>query len=257
VASTIDMSGARRNPASSGRHTATSATRATPLPTGYRPSHTGVQLSPRQSLWPEDGDGPGLGPTAHPVSPAGRPVTSACMVAGRLGHTLVAKDRVSVFRLIASRRATPTFDRQRRWGTWVIRCLRRWRRAASSGRAFLPPWRSTAYRVPCHGLGSSRGPLAPRPSSAVPERYRSCLTQIVNVCHQAAAGPAAARTAPSLLQAPRVVAASGPVIGNRRSHVYHRPDCPNYADVASRNRVPFGSATEAESAGYRLARNCP
>jgi deoxyribonuclease-1 len=74
---------------------------------------------------------------------------------------------------------------------------------------------------------------------------------------QAAAGPAAARTAPSLLQAPRVVAASGPVIGNRRSHVYHRPDCPNYADVASRNRVPFGSATEAESAGYRLARNCP
>ncbi len=74
---------------------------------------------------------------------------------------------------------------------------------------------------------------------------------------QAAAGPAAALTAPSLLQAPRVVAASEPVIGYRRSHVYHRPDYRNYADVASRNRVPFGSATEAESAGYRLARNCP
>ena len=74
---------------------------------------------------------------------------------------------------------------------------------------------------------------------------------------QAAAGPAAALTAPTSMQTPRVLAASGPVIGNRRSHVYHRLDCPNYADVASRNRVQFGSATEAERAGYRLARNCP
>jgi micrococcal nuclease len=49
----------------------------------------------------------------------------------------------------------------------------------------------------------------------------------------------------------------GSVIGNRRSRIYHRPDCPNYADVAPQHRVPFQNAAEAEGAGYRLARNCP
>jgi micrococcal nuclease len=51
--------------------------------------------------------------------------------------------------------------------------------------------------------------------------------------------------------------AEGVVIGNRRSRIYHRPDCPNYADVAPQNRVPFKNAAEAEGAGYRRARNCP
>src|SRR5215831_154201 len=46
-----------------------------------------------------------------------------------------------------------------------------------------------------------------------------------------------------------------PVVGNRRSHIYHRPDCPNYSQVAPRNRVGFNSA--AEAAGYRVAGNCP
>jgi endonuclease YncB( thermonuclease family) len=50
---------------------------------------------------------------------------------------------------------------------------------------------------------------------------------------------------------------AGPIIGNRRSGIYHRPDCPNYADVSPGNRVPFATAAEAEAAGYRLARNCP
>ena len=40
-----------------------------------------------------------------------------------------------------------------------------------------------------------------------------------------------------------------PVIGNRKSHIYHRPDCPNYSQVAPRNRVAFNSAKEAEEAG--------
>ena len=48
-----------------------------------------------------------------------------------------------------------------------------------------------------------------------------------------------------------------PVIGNRKSHIYHRPDCPNYSQVASRNRVEFKSAAAAEEAGYRMAGNCP
>jgi len=48
-----------------------------------------------------------------------------------------------------------------------------------------------------------------------------------------------------------------PIIGNRRSRVYHRPDCPNYSQIAPQNRVPFTSAAEAEEAGYRVAGNCP
>lgn len=48
-----------------------------------------------------------------------------------------------------------------------------------------------------------------------------------------------------------------PIIGNRRSHIYHRPDCPNYSQVALSNRVEFNSAAEAEAAGYRVAQNCP
>jgi hypothetical protein len=69
--------------------------------------------------------------------------------------------------------------------------------------------------------------------------------------------PAPVLTAPSSAQPARVATDSGPVIGNRRSRVYHRPDCPDYTHVASQNRVPFGSAAEAESAGYRVARSCP
>lgn len=48
-----------------------------------------------------------------------------------------------------------------------------------------------------------------------------------------------------------------PIIGNRNSHVYHRPDCPNYTATAPKNRVIFNSEAEAEAAGYRRARNCP
>ena len=50
---------------------------------------------------------------------------------------------------------------------------------------------------------------------------------------------------------------TGPVIGNKRSRVYHRPDCPAYSQVSARNRVEFPSGKDAEDAGYRLAGNCP
>jgi endonuclease YncB( thermonuclease family) len=73
----------------------------------------------------------------------------------------------------------------------------------------------------------------------------------------AASSPTPALTAPPPTAASRVVTANGPVIGNRRSRVYHRPDCPSYAAVVAQNRVPFGSAAEAEAAGYRVAGNCP
>ena len=50
---------------------------------------------------------------------------------------------------------------------------------------------------------------------------------------------------------------SAPIIGNRRSKVYHRPDCPGYGQIASQNRVPFMDEGEAQAVGYRLAGNCP
>lgn len=65
-----------------------------------------------------------------------------------------------------------------------------------------------------------------------------------------------AGSAPRLL-APAHDPDSAPIIGNRKSHIYHRPDCPNYTATAPKNRTVFSSPAEAESAGYRLAKNCP
>jgi len=48
-----------------------------------------------------------------------------------------------------------------------------------------------------------------------------------------------------------------PIIGNRKSHIYHRPDCPNYSQIAPKNRVRFNSVAEAEDVGCQAARNCP
>jgi hypothetical protein len=56
---------------------------------------------------------------------------------------------------------------------------------------------------------------------------------------------------------PDITSSPYPVIGNRKSHIYHRPECPNYSQVAPKNRVAFNSVAEAEEAGYRVARNCP
>jgi hypothetical protein len=48
-----------------------------------------------------------------------------------------------------------------------------------------------------------------------------------------------------------------PILGNKRSQIYHRPDCPSYGAISPKNRVPFHSPQEAEQAGYVLAGNCP
>lgn len=50
---------------------------------------------------------------------------------------------------------------------------------------------------------------------------------------------------------------TGVMIGNKKSHVYHREDCPDYQKVSQINRIEFKSAKEAEAAGYHLAGNCP
>lgn len=50
---------------------------------------------------------------------------------------------------------------------------------------------------------------------------------------------------------------AGPVVGNRRSHIYEWPGCPYYDAISPKNRVPFASGQAAEQSGYRPARNCP
>lgn len=52
-------------------------------------------------------------------------------------------------------------------------------------------------------------------------------------------------------------ATEGSIHGNRNSKIYHWPGCPNYDDIAPHNRVTFRTSEEAESAGYRAAKNCP
>jgi endonuclease YncB( thermonuclease family)/methylphosphotriester-DNA--protein-cysteine methyltransferase len=52
-------------------------------------------------------------------------------------------------------------------------------------------------------------------------------------------------------------AATGEIIGNKNSKIYHRPDCPGYNGVSEKNQVKFKTVAEAEAAGYRVAKNCP
>jgi Metal binding domain of Ada len=51
--------------------------------------------------------------------------------------------------------------------------------------------------------------------------------------------------------------ATGPIIGNRNSKIYHMSNCPDYNEVSERNRAPFKTEAEAQAAGYRKAKNCP
>lgn len=46
-----------------------------------------------------------------------------------------------------------------------------------------------------------------------------------------------------------------PLVGNRRSKIYHSPGDPNYGDVGPGNQVLFWSIEEAEAHGYRAAVN--
>jgi len=52
-------------------------------------------------------------------------------------------------------------------------------------------------------------------------------------------------------------ASTGPILGNRHSHVYHlATGCPGYTQVAQKNQVSFSSEPEAQAAGFRKAGNC-
>ncbi|MFN8643618.1 MAG: thermonuclease family protein [Candidatus Binatia bacterium] len=49
-------------------------------------------------------------------------------------------------------------------------------------------------------------------------------------------------------------APTGPVVGNRRSKLYHLPGQRHYGDIAPSNRVTFPSEAAARAAGYAPAR---
>jgi endonuclease YncB( thermonuclease family) len=46
------------------------------------------------------------------------------------------------------------------------------------------------------------------------------------------------------------------VVGNRRSMIYHAPNCRGATSMSEKNRVAFKTAAEAEAAGYRRAGDC-
>jgi deoxyribonuclease-1 len=53
------------------------------------------------------------------------------------------------------------------------------------------------------------------------------------------------------------VSATGSIIGNKKSQVYHLSmGCPGYGQVSAKNQIIFESESEAQSAGYRKAGNC-
>ena len=46
------------------------------------------------------------------------------------------------------------------------------------------------------------------------------------------------------------------IIGNKNSKIFHLPWCSGYERVSEKNRSYFNTGKEAETAGYRLAKNC-
>jgi len=47
-----------------------------------------------------------------------------------------------------------------------------------------------------------------------------------------------------------------PVIGNRRTMVFHRPSCPAVRQISPQNRIRFRNATEALEQGFHPCREC-
>lgn len=64
--------------------------------------------------------------------------------------------------------------------------------------------------------------------------------------------PTATEPAPAAVPA----AATGEILGNKNSKIYHWPGCPGYTKVAEQNRVMFKTRADAEAAGFRAAKNC-
>lgn len=48
----------------------------------------------------------------------------------------------------------------------------------------------------------------------------------------------------------------GEVRGNKKSHIYHLANCPDYDKISPKNRLIFQSEDNALTAGFRKAKNC-
>jgi phosphatidylserine/phosphatidylglycerophosphate/cardiolipin synthase-like enzyme len=56
--------------------------------------------------------------------------------------------------------------------------------------------------------------------------------------------------------APVPVSGNGEVHGNKKSKIYHLPNCPGYAGMSPTSLATFATEAAAEQAGYRKAKNC-
>jgi competence protein ComEC len=75
----------------------------------------------------------------------------------------------------------------------------------------------------------------------------------------ASTAPTESKPTPTAQPTPSVApaaSASGPIIGNKNSKIYHTPGCSSYDKVSEQNRIVFKSVVEAEAAGYKRAKNC-
>lgn len=59
-----------------------------------------------------------------------------------------------------------------------------------------------------------------------------------------------------LVSRPIYQSTGGSIIGNKNSMIYHYPGCPSYDKVAEKNRIYFRTRQDAETAGFRVAKNC-
>jgi hypothetical protein len=57
--------------------------------------------------------------------------------------------------------------------------------------------------------------------------------------------------------APARGSGNGEVHGNKKSKIYHLPDCPGYAGMNAASVVVFANEAEAQQTGYRKAQHCP
>jgi endonuclease YncB( thermonuclease family) len=94
------------------------------------------------------------------------------------------------------------------------------------------------------GLWGERAPVAPWDFKA---RQRAGA----DVAGTAANGTAAEATGRGPAAGPEP-----PIIGNRRSGIYHLRGCAGYRAVSPRNAVPFASEQAARAAGYRRSSSC-
>ncbi len=68
--------------------------------------------------------------------------------------------------------------------------------------------------------------------------------------------PPSKPAAPATSPAPAAAAHAGTIQGNKKSKVYHLPQCPGFGKIKAGNLVAFTTEEEATKAGYHKAKNC-